>query len=320
MTKISFIIPHKGREELLMQTVASIFAQDFEPTAYEIIIVTQNNSLVELSKLTEKHSNIIITFQQEQLTISALRNFGVTQSTGEFLAFLDADVALSPNWLESMLSTLSEHNNCVLASAAQVNSKNAPPLERIRTALSNAELDCNVNFLPGRNLFLSRKTFEKVNGFPEHLITCEDYYFTDQVNQLGNLYYTSNATYVHLGEDKKYKEMYKKEIWRGQSNLQSIKGRNIPLREIPSFIIPLAIMVLFLTSLISAFAGNQMIALMAMTLMLIPFMAYSIRLHRLTCDEVSFARVLQFYITYFPARAIGTLGGLFKSFSNSGIK
>ncbi|WP_289846755.1 glycosyltransferase family A protein [Colwellia sp. E2M01] len=312
--KVSFIIPHKGREEMLIQTVTSILNQNAETTSYEIIVVTQNKSLVELSKLAEQNSNLIISFLEDRLTISALRNFGASQSTGEFFAFLDADVSLSENWLNTMLSTLSEQENCVLASAAQANSENAPPLEKIRTALSNADLDCNVSFLPGRNLFLSKQTFEKVNGFPEHLITCEDYYFTDQINQLGNLYYTSKATYVHLGEDKKYKEMYKKEIWRGQSNLQSISGRDIPLREVPSFIIPIALPILLMIFIGTMFTNNTVFTLLTLFSFLLPFVLYSLRLYKLVRKEVSFCRVLQFYITYFPARVIGTIGGIFKSF------
>jgi len=317
---VSFIIPHKGREEMLIQTVTSILNQCDEQATYEIIVVSQNKSSIELSKLAEQHSNLNISFQDDSLTISALRNLGANQSTGEYLAFLDADVSLSSNWLNTMLSTISEQDNCVLASAAQENSENAPPLEKIRTALSNADLDCNVSFLPGRNLFLSRKTFEKVNGFPEHLVTCEDYYFTDQVNQLGNLYYTSAATYVHLGEDKKYKEMYKKEIWRGQSNLQSISGRDIPLREIPSFIIPIALPILLMIFISALFTSNIEIAMLALFSFLLPIALYSLRLYRLVRMEVNFWRVLQFYATYFPARVVGTVGGLFKSFSSSGVK
>ncbi len=316
----SFIIPHKGREEMLIETVTSILNQSDEQVSYEIIVVSQNKSSIELSKLAELHSNLEISFQEDSLTISALRNIGAKQSTGEYLAFLDADIELSPNWLNTMLSTISEQDNCVLASAAQENSKDAPPLEKIRTALSNADLDCNVSFLPGRNLFLSRKIFEKVNGFPEHLTTCEDYYFTDQVNQLGNLYYTSAASYVHLGEDKKYKEMYKKEIWRGQSNLQSISGRNIPLREIPSFIIPIALPILLIIFIAAMVFNNIALALLALFAFLLPFAVYSLRLYKLVRKETSFWRVLQFYISYFPARVIGTLGGLFKSFSSSDVK
>lgn len=316
---ISFIIPHKGREEFLIKTIESICSQHYDPAQFEILVITQNNVLTGLSHFDTKFS-INVHNQAENITISALRNYGAKQAQGQYLAFLDADVQLSKNWIDCMLSTINEKPERLLASAAQINSKQAPPLEKIRTALSNAELDCNVNFLPGRNLFLSKETFEQVNGFPEHLITCEDYYFTDQVNQLGELYYTSLATYVHLGEDKEYNEMYKKEIWRGQSNLQSIKGRNIPLREIPSFVIPIALLILFLISLLAVAYNNYSLAITSLVLLLAPITVYSLRLYKLAKDEVQLWYVFKFYIVYFPARAFGTLGGLFKSFSNSGIK
>jgi glycosyltransferase involved in cell wall biosynthesis len=317
---ITFIIPHKGREEFLTQTVSSIISQQYDKTQFEILIVTQNKSLENMNYFQQSSIPINVHFQPEDKTISALRNYGATKAKGQYLAFLDADIKLSPNWLTCMLTTMQEKSERMLVSAAQVNGPDAPPLEKIRTALSNAEIDCNVNFLPGRNLFLHRETFNQVNGFPEHLITCEDYYFTDQVHQLGELYYTSLASYIHLGEDKQYNEMYKKEIWRGQSNLQSIKGRNIPLREIPSFIVPLGIAVLFIVFISTLLMAMYSISFISLVLLTIPIIAYTLRLHKLTKDDVSIWHVFQFYLMYFPARAIGTLGGLFKSFSNSGIK
>ncbi len=317
---ISFIIPHKGREEFLIQTIDSICSQDYDPAQFEILVITQNTELKCFAQLNSKKVPIKVIIQPDNLTISALRNVGAEQAQGEYFAFLDADIKLSKNWIKCMVTTINEKPKRILVSAAQINSEQAPPLEKIRTALSNAELNCNVNFLPGRNLFLTKETFHLVNGFPEHLITCEDYFFTDQVHQLGELYYTSLATYVHLGEDKEYNEMYKKEIWRGQSNLQSIKGRNIPLREIPSFIIPISLLVLFIFSLLAIIIKNYSLALLSFSLLLLPIAAYSLRLYKLTKDEVQFWYIFKFYLVYFPARAFGTLGGLFKSFSNSGIK
>lgn len=317
---ISFIIPHKGREEFLIKTIESICSQNYDSAKFEILVITQNKVLDGLSHFDCSKFSIKVHTQPEDITISALRNYGAAKAQGEYFAFLDADVQLSKNWINSMLTTINEKPQRLLVSAAQINSNQAPPLEKIRTALSNAELDCNVNFLPGRNLFLHRETFNQVHGFPEHLITCEDYYFTDQVHQIGELYYTSLATYVHLGEDKQYKEMYKKEIWRGQSNLQSIKGRNIPLREIPSFVIPLTLLILFIIGLLAIFYSHYSLAIASFLFLLLPVAAYSLRLYKLTKNEVKFWHIFKFYLVYFPARAFGTLGGLFKSFSNSGIK
>lgn len=313
--QISFIIPHKGREKFLQQTLESIVHQDFDLSLIEVIIVTQNKSL---SAVTQKYGDkltLSIYARPDSDTISTLRNFGVEKSTGQYLAFLDADISLSNNWLSCMLDGLSDNPGRALISAAQISGANAPPLEEIRTALSNAVIDENVSFLPGRNLFLSHETFINSGGFPEHLITCEDYYFTDKVRQLGKLYYTSQATYVHLGEDKKYREMYRKEIWRGQSNLLSIKGRIPPIEEIPSFIVPIGIFLMLLSSIITTLFGYYLIATFCFILFLLPIFVYAIRLYFLARHKIRFVDVLKFYFSYFPARAIGTLGGIFKSFT-----
>ena len=159
---------------------------------------------------------------------------------------------------------------------------------------------------------LKKETFSNVGGFPEHLVTCEDYYFTNQASELGQLYYSSKADYIHLGEDKIYKELFDKEIWRGQSNLQSIKGRPIPLSELPSFLVPIWILLFALITLISFVfmpVGNSFLSL---GLFLLPILLYSVRLYNIADKQISFYRVAQFYLVYFPARIIGTISGLFK--------
>jgi glycosyltransferase involved in cell wall biosynthesis len=314
---ISFIIPHKGRENFLIETIKSIIDQDFDLELLNIVLITQNKNLSEDISSFKEHIDLEIYYQDESLTISQLRNYGVQKTETPYLAFLDADIYLSNNWCQCMLDTLKNDDSNVLVSAAQIPDTSATPLELIRVALSNAALDEDVDFLPGRNLFLSRDIFDQVGGFPEHLITCEDYYFTDKVHAYGSLFYTSKASYIHLGEDKIYTEMYKKEIWRGQSNLQSIQGRKIPFRELPSFILPLAI-VSFMALALLLLLLNQPIPSSILFIMAAgPFLAYSIRVYLLAKKEIKFRYILLFYLYYFPARAIGTIGGLFNNFKSN---
>ncbi|RDV29202.1 glycosyltransferase family 2 protein [Alteromonas aestuariivivens] len=307
---ISFVIPHKGREAMLLQTLHSIAAQAFDLEKMEVIVVSQNSEISdELAQLKQQLA-LTVVFNEPDHTISHSRNLGARQAQGEYLAFLDADVALSANWSETMLGVVSRDDDIVLVSAMQVNGPDAPSLERIRTALSNAELDTEVAFLPGRNLFLHRDTFWKVGGFPEHLLTCEDYYFTDRVNQLGNLFYTSKASYVHLGEDKAFIPMFRKEIWRGQSNLKSLSGRRIPLREWPSFVVPIAVLSCWLLAIICLVISEPGFATLAFVGGILPVIVYALRLTRLARGDVGWPQCISFYLLYFPARAIGTVAGI----------
>jgi glycosyltransferase involved in cell wall biosynthesis len=308
---VSFIIPHAGRTEMLIETIKSIREQDCGNDQVEIILVTQNQNLETQAPDLLHIANLNIIHSPETDTISRSRNTGVQHSEGEYLAFLDADVCLAQTWL-AQLQSLLENTDYLLVGAIQTNSENAPPLERIRTALTNPGRDSEVKFLPGRNLFLRRTDFDRVGGFPEHLVTCEDYYFTDKVSQLGKLFYTSRTSYIHLGEDKQFGAMFRKEIWRGQSNLQSIRGRALSLAEIPSFVAPPAFTMMLVLALFFLITGNSTMAVSALMLSCLVLLIYVSRLRRLTTGDVSLPDQVKFYCYYFPARTIGTVVGLFK--------
>ena len=197
------------------------------------------------------------------------------------------------------------------------NSAAAPMLEKIRTTLSNPSTDATVAFLPGRNLLLRRDTFAKIGGFPEHLVTCEDYWFTGQAAKLGSLWYSSRASYVHLGEDREYLAMFRKEIWRGQSNIASLAGRSIGLSEWPSFLVPPGILMLIALVPVLALLGKPALAVICLTLALIPFLAYVTRLYFLGKSDLALGSIVAFYGLYFPARAYGSLLGVFRALGNS---
>ena len=316
---VSFVIPHKGRETMLIQTLESIAALDQTGFAVDVIIVTKNITPLTIAAELQKQLTLRVLQAPDTVTISAQRNLGVAESNATYLAFIDADIQLAKNWLKILFNTLNKDDR-VLVSAHQQAPTDAFILEHIRTSLSNVELDTNVTFLPGRNLFLRRIHCDMVGGFPEHLATCEDYYFSQSLSQIGPCFYSSSTSYIHLGEDKILHEMYRKEIWRGQSNIASLKGRKIPLREVPSFIIPLYLVITFCLALVclisAAITPNTLLLLLGCSALIgfvIPFWAYCIRLIRLVPQCVSWWDVVKFYSVYFPARAIGTIRGSFNS-------
>ncbi|HNA27244.1 MAG TPA: glycosyltransferase family A protein [Nitrospira sp.] len=309
---VSFVIPHKGRNDLLRKTLLSISNQDIDLNSVQVIIVSQSPQFsADVLGICEG-LDVKVHIRPESETISALRNFGVKHATGTYLAFLDADVEIAPDWTQKMIQVLNEGTNRALVSAIQRNGQHAPVLEKIRTALSNIATDCPVRFLPGRNLLVRRETFFEVGGFPEHLVTCEDYYFTDQVSRKGELYYSTRSSYVHLGEDKHFAEMFRKEIWRGQSNLQSISGRGVSLRELPSYLVPVWMLGFAIAATLAVISGEPKIALTAAAMGLLPVFVYSIRLSRFVGREIEMIQILKFYSVYFPARMIGTVLGVFR--------
>jgi glycosyltransferase involved in cell wall biosynthesis len=301
-----------GREGMLIETLDSIVALNTDDLSVSVVLVSKNESFSDQLLAYKERLSIQFVPIAKDITISDQRNIGVSHTNSDYLAFIDADVALSPNWLIAMLNVLAQPN-IVLASAVQKPSESPSELENVRVLLSNLTVDCSMEFLPGRNLLLSRETFNKTGGFPSHLVTCEDYVFTQNVGQYGQLYYSSAASYVHLGEDKEYLAMAKKEIWRGQSNLASIKGRHVPLSEYPSFIAP----PLFSAGILGFFVFS---ALQLPTMAILSFLGsvsiltvYTVRLYKKRLKYSSLFAIVAFYALYFPARTVGTILGAVKT-------
>jgi glycosyltransferase involved in cell wall biosynthesis len=308
--QISFVIPHKGREAMLRQTIQSIARQQYDLAQVEVVVVTQNEKLEPDTLPNPQQLSVTVVHRPETDTIAALRNEGVKKSSGRYVAFLDADVDISPGWIVAMLEELHADEKRVLVSCVQGCAADAPPLEKIRTALSRAASDTEVEFLPGANLLLTRKVFWEAGGFPEHLATCEDYFFSDRVNRLGKLYQSARSEFIHLGEDKTYSQMFQKEIWRGKSNLSSIRGREISLRELPSFLTPIWIFLFALAALAAILGGNLVLALLLLVLGALPIGLYTLRLYRAVSGKLPFLSILKFYALYFPARVIGLFRGM----------
>jgi len=118
---------------------------------------------------------------------------------------------------------------------------------------------------------------------------------------------------VHLGEDRVLSEMFHKEIWRGQSNLQSLRGRRVEPGEWPSFLVPGWICACLLVALLSLASSAALPALAAALAGLLPFSAYVLRLYFLGGLRIALAHIVAFYGYYFPARAWGTLLGAFRT-------
>jgi glycosyltransferase involved in cell wall biosynthesis len=304
MDTVDFVIPHMGRPEMLVATVASVLAQTGVDRVASITVVTKNHSPLDI----EAHEKLHVVYAPEASSISDQRNRGVALGQAPLIAFLDADIQLAVDWLQTCAEQLAQKPSRLLVSAMQQPSANAGRVEQLRTALSNVSLDETVQFLPGRNLLVKRSAHNAVGGFPGHLKTCEDYYYTEKLSRLGELYYTSRTEYIHLGEDKTLRQTFTKEIWRSEYNLRSLSGRTVPLREWPSILLPFWMLLAFIVLLTGFYSRMELAA--GIFMLLTPSILYSARLYLKPSNNLPFHFLLLFYLVYFLARAAGTVMGI----------
>ncbi|WP_119395182.1 glycosyltransferase [Salinibius halmophilus] len=305
MCDFSFIIPHKGREELLINTISSINQQagDF---SYEIIVATQNKKVCDY---VAHNSNVY--FLDECFKISQLRNFGAEKSKGNCLVFLDSDIELDSNWLVNINCTLDKLGTNSLLATRQVPGIENQFIDNFRCGLKWVSETVEVDFVSSQNMIIRRTDFFKTAGFPEHLATCEDYVFCERFKSIGKVFLTSEANYVHLGEDKGVRQLFQKEMWRGQSNFVSVKGRKVSLKEWPSLLVPVLFILTPLLTVLSILNAYFLLFTIFPVLLVLVYALVAVRRLKIYPGSLPLNKILGFYVVYFSARGVGSIFGLF---------
>lgn len=101
---ISVIIPHFNQPEQLDRCLASLQGQDSNGQPVEILVV-DNGSHQMPRDVVAKYPDVRL-LQEVEPGPGPARNFGVTQSKGEILAFIDADCVAAEGWLAAIAKHL----------------------------------------------------------------------------------------------------------------------------------------------------------------------------------------------------------------------
>lgn len=114
---VSIILPCYNQGIYLAEALESIIKQTYE--YWEAIIVNDGSSdcTEEIALQYAAKDNRIHYYAQENKGVSAARNLGIEQASGEFILPLDPDDMIEPTFIEKCMKMFKEHNDCVLAYA-----------------------------------------------------------------------------------------------------------------------------------------------------------------------------------------------------------
>ena len=120
---LSIIIPVYNVEKFLEKCVDSTQSQNIEKDDYEVILINDgstDNSLEIAKRLEKKYTNIKVV-SKENGGLSSARNYGIEQSKGAYIMFLDSDDWIADNCLYNIRKKLiAEHPDCLGICAANV--------------------------------------------------------------------------------------------------------------------------------------------------------------------------------------------------------
>jgi glycosyltransferase involved in cell wall biosynthesis len=109
MPRVSIIIPTYNCAQYLGRAIDSACAQTYKD--YEILVVDDGSTDGTKDVATKYGRKLTYLYQQNQ-GVSAARNHAISKSSGELLAYLDADDMWYPEKLERQVAFLDAHQEC----------------------------------------------------------------------------------------------------------------------------------------------------------------------------------------------------------------
>lgn len=256
----SVIIPAKNEERNIGRCLESLLAVTWDQADYEILLIDNGSSdrTLEIARALG-----VRCFLRPNDTIAGLRNFGARQARGRILAFLDADCTVDASWLREA-SRYIERVDVVGFGSPPIVPAESTWVQRAWFQVRRKKGIGQTDWLESMNLFVRREAFDQLRGFKDVLVTCEDYDLSLRLGQKGQLVADERIIAVHHGEASTASDFFRKEMWRGTSNLKGISIHGISKTELPSLMSPILYGILAVTA--SLFVAFGVIGLLNLKL------------------------------------------------------
>lgn len=110
---VSVIIPAYNAEKFLSKTLESVLSQTYKNIEVLVIDDGSQDKTAEIVKSIAQKDSRVILLQQQNIGVAAARNLGINNSTGEFIAPIDADDIWYPQNLEKQVQCLLQADSSV---------------------------------------------------------------------------------------------------------------------------------------------------------------------------------------------------------------
>jgi len=173
---VSIIVPYHKKKKYFQQTIRSIEKQTYKN--FELIIIYDDISKHDLNFIKKNIKNIKkkkLIVNKSNLGAGLSRNEGIKKSSGQFVAFCDADDLWSPNKIETQLTFMKQHNLSFCHSSYKIIDKNGKKISEfiIKKKINYDDLikSCDI----GLSTVMCTKQILKGQKFL-NIKTKEDYY------------------------------------------------------------------------------------------------------------------------------------------------
>jgi len=179
-TKTSVIIPTYNCGRFIAEAIESALGQTVRPKE---IVVVDDGSTDDTAETAARFGDRIRYIRQENQGVSTARNRGVAETTGDLIAFLDADDTWEPTKLEKQIAKFAEDPEIGLVHCG-MREFDGETGETLSLHLEGGEGDVAESLLlwdgpgivgPGCTILTSRLAFEEAGGFDTRIKCGEDW-------------------------------------------------------------------------------------------------------------------------------------------------
>lgn len=243
---ISIIIPNKDQCDILDQCLKSIEQSTYKN--YEIIIV-ENNSVEDKTfayydQIQSEHIRVIR--WEKGFNYSAINNFGVEHSNGDFILLLNNDVKIiSRDWLEEMISHCQrpevgivgaklyypdhtiQHAGIIIGIGGVAGNIFAGMPGRYTGYFHKASIQQDLSAVTAACMMVKRSVFQEAGGLEEELqVAFNDVDFCLKVREAGYLVvYDPYVELYHYESKTRGTENTKEKVRRFQSEIEFMRSR-----------------------------------------------------------------------------------------------
>ena len=279
MKRISIIVPAFNERAHLPRTLeAARRAAEHCGLEYELIVPDNGSTDGSQEIARSLGANVL---DCPGISIAALRNRGAAVASGDWLAFLDADMEVPIDWLSTWCGVRAEDCADVLGLVHQPPAQ-APWYARAWLQRVAAERDrpALLDWLPTANLCLERECFERVGGFDESLHTGEDKDLCLRLSRSGaRLLSLPNPTVLNWGFEHSWKEWLGKELWRQSGQARLLRKNSASLRTLRFPLLAAGHWLLAALTLLCLALGRPWLAVGLFALGWLPALAMALRFH-----------------------------------------
>jgi glycosyltransferase involved in cell wall biosynthesis len=222
--RFSVVVPVLNSKKYLRACIESIL-RAIEGYGNAELIVLDNGSVDgSYEILLNEYTDRARIQQIRGVPVGALRNRGAALAEGEFVAFIDSDCTVIPDYFEQALAVL-QHTNADATGSEYGLDDSCHWIEKTWYLIHTPSSDGLVKFIPAGNFVIRRAAFLAVGGFDENMISCEDMDLCARLNGAGfRIYQTHCVRALHAGGDKSLRVFFRKSAWRSMGMLGMLRN------------------------------------------------------------------------------------------------